>query len=558
MEGHIDYISNARPLSEAELAASGAFFQKRSGVSVACLEGPEARVGGARVLLWRGDITTLAVDAIVNAANSAGLGCFQSGHRCIDNVIHSVAGPRLREACRALLQGRDLAVGTEPIVTPGFFLPCSRVVHVTGPQLRQGAAPSPLERSQLARAYMSVLEACAREKLRSVAFCCLSTGVFGYPGAPAARVAIAAVRDWLVAHPGAIDTVVFDTFTPADHAIYLALYPRLLVPRPNVSRAKALIAAAPAVLVIAGAGMSVYPPGGPNVYVDRAAFAQAYPDMPARGYSTAYECMSLFGKRRDQKRVIANNRQGDPDVSLGAKWGFLARHALNMRFRWAPCAGYELLKSLLSPAQDVFVWTSNVDGCFERAGGFAEIYTPQGDFGRLQCSAKCSPSSVFPAKSILEGLVAQLDDRCEVPESSLPKCAHCGGPLRANVRGGDWFLPSPDDLRLQQRVRAFIERHPSLVVLEIGAGRNTPIVTRFPAEAIVRESQAARALIRINPEDCGVPEDLAACSVSLAGGWQVLRDIAQEQQGGTQAPMEALDAENTFHADWRFILDKLQ
>jgi O-acetyl-ADP-ribose deacetylase (regulator of RNase III) len=304
MEGRIDYISNARPLSEAELAASDAFFQKRAGVSVASLEGPEARVVGARVLLWRGDITTLAVDAIVNAANSAGLGCFQPGHKCIDNVIHSVAGPRLREACRALLNGRDLAVGTEPIVTPGFFLPCLRVVHVTGPQLRQGAAPSPQERAQLARAYISVLEACVREKLRSVAFCCLSTGVFGYPGAPAARVAIAVVRDWLAGHPGALDTVVFDTFTPADHSIYLALYPRLLVPRPNVSRAKALIAAAPAVLVIAGAGISVYPPGGPNVYVDRAAFASAYPDMPPRGYSTAYECMGLFGEPRKPQSIV--------------------------------------------------------------------------------------------------------------------------------------------------------------------------------------------------------------------------------------------------------------
>jgi hypothetical protein len=74
MEGRIDYISNARPLSEAELAASDAHFAKRAGVALAALEGPEARVGGARVLLWRGDITTLAADAVLNAANAQGLG----------------------------------------------------------------------------------------------------------------------------------------------------------------------------------------------------------------------------------------------------------------------------------------------------------------------------------------------------------------------------------------------------------------------------------------------------------------------------------------------------
>jgi NAD-dependent SIR2 family protein deacetylase len=228
-----------------------------------------------------------------------------------------------------------------------------------------------------------------------------------------------------------------------------------------------------------------------------------------------------------------------------------------MRYNWAPCEGYELLKSLLRSNQDVFVWTSSVDGCFERSGGFAEIYTPQGDFGRLQCSAKCSPNSVFPAKSILEGLLRQSNADCEVPESSLPRCPLCGGPLRANVRGGDWFLPAASDLEAQERVREFVERHPGLVVIEIGAGRNTPIVTRFPAEAIVREKKSTRALVRINPEDCGVPEDLAACSVSLAGGWEVLREIAGAQEM-TDAPMEALDVENTFAMDWRVILDKLQ
>ena len=83
-------------------------------------------IGGTRILVWQGSITTLALDGIVNAANDKGLGCFYAPHRCIDNVIHRAAGPRLREACRAAMaqRGYPLASGTAPLVTDAFGLPC--------------------------------------------------------------------------------------------------------------------------------------------------------------------------------------------------------------------------------------------------------------------------------------------------------------------------------------------------------------------------------------------------------------------------------------------------
>lgn len=218
----IDYISNNRPLNENELLASDAFFSKKQGKKIGDLDfSSVAVVKSTRVSVWRGDITTLEVDAIVNAANSAGLGCFQKGHKCIDNVIHSVAGPRLREACRKELLGRDLAVGTAPIVTPGFFLPCAHVVHVTGPQLARSARPTELEEKQLCFAYSSVLDLCNEKKFRHVAFCCLSTGVFGYPPFLAAQAAMKTVSRWLQSHPdSSLQDVIFDTFLESDLHIY--------------------------------------------------------------------------------------------------------------------------------------------------------------------------------------------------------------------------------------------------------------------------------------------------------------------------------------------------
>jgi len=175
-----------------------------------------------RLALWKGDITTLRIDGIVNAANEGGLGCFQPMHRCIDNVIHCAAGPSLRVACdeemsRLGMNGR-LPTG-EALVTPAFNLPSRYVIHVPGPVGEQPAL--------LSKAYVSVLNGCKANGIKSVAMCCLSTGIFGYPADRAAEVAVATVRKWLDREEAlgapVVNLVVFNTFLQSDLDIYMKL-----------------------------------------------------------------------------------------------------------------------------------------------------------------------------------------------------------------------------------------------------------------------------------------------------------------------------------------------
>jgi O-acetyl-ADP-ribose deacetylase (regulator of RNase III) len=177
--------------------------------------------GDTTLHLWRGDITTLHVDAIVNAANSALLGCFRPRHACIDNAIHSVAGPRLREDCHRIIehQGHPEPTGTAKI-TRGYYLPAKFVLHTVGP-IVPDARPTGEQQAQLAGCYESCLKVAADLGLRSVAFCAISTGVFGYPKDPAACVAVDTVSAWTARHAGAIDEVVFDVFSEADELAYL-------------------------------------------------------------------------------------------------------------------------------------------------------------------------------------------------------------------------------------------------------------------------------------------------------------------------------------------------
>lgn len=179
------------------------------------------RVAGRRdVALWQGDITTLDADAIVNAANAELLGCFRPFHACIDNAIHSAAGPRLREDCGRIMekQGHSEPAGVAK-ATRGYNLPARFVLHTVGPIV--SGALQPGHEADLARCYRACLDvAVDLPGVRSVAFCAISTGVFGFPKAPAARIAIRTVTEWLDAHPGALELVVFNVFTEADRAVY--------------------------------------------------------------------------------------------------------------------------------------------------------------------------------------------------------------------------------------------------------------------------------------------------------------------------------------------------
>ncbi len=171
--------------------------------------------------LWRGDITTLACDAIVNAANSGMTGCYQPCHNCIDNCIHSYAGIQLRNACAAIMeaQGHEEPTGQAKI-TPAFNLPCRYVIHTVGPIVR--GRLSARHEALLASCYRSCLELAEERGCGSIAFCCISTGVFGYPREPAARTAVETVRAWR-RERGSAMRVIFNVFKPEDEAVYLGL-----------------------------------------------------------------------------------------------------------------------------------------------------------------------------------------------------------------------------------------------------------------------------------------------------------------------------------------------
>lgn len=175
-----------------------------------------------RIAVWRGDITLLSADAIVNAANDQMLGCFVPGHSCIDNAIHTYAGMQLREACAQLMDAQGHAEPTGRVkVTPAYNLPSRHVFHTVGP-IVPSHNPGPREELLLRRCYESCLIEASKRGLGSIAFCCISTGVFGYPQKAAAKVAVDTVRRHL-SHNDSQLKVVFDVFLPSDEAIYTAL-----------------------------------------------------------------------------------------------------------------------------------------------------------------------------------------------------------------------------------------------------------------------------------------------------------------------------------------------
>ena len=171
-----------------------------------------------RIVLWQGDITRLRADAIVNAANSALLGCFIPCHRCIDNAIHSAAGLQLRAACAEIMerQGHPEETGGAQI-TAGCNLPARYVLHTVGP-IVSGALTAE-HKELLASCYRSCLTLAAAHGLKSVAFCCISTGEFHFPNAAAAEIAVREVRAFLRGND-TIARVVFNVFKDEDRAIY--------------------------------------------------------------------------------------------------------------------------------------------------------------------------------------------------------------------------------------------------------------------------------------------------------------------------------------------------
>ena len=172
--------------------------------------------------LWQGDVTTLEVDAIVNAANSGMTGCYVPCHGCIDNAIHSAAGLQLRDACAEIMraQGHPEPAGRAKL-TRAYNLPARYVLHTVGPIV--GRWVTWKDRRELAACYRSCLALAAEHGLRSVAFCCISTGEFHFPNQEAAEIAVRTVREFLEQQTTSVERVIFNVFKDLDAAIYRRL-----------------------------------------------------------------------------------------------------------------------------------------------------------------------------------------------------------------------------------------------------------------------------------------------------------------------------------------------
>lgn len=217
-------IRMPRRMADEVLAVQDAYLKERAAEKgiVAVSDIPEIKNG---LSVWQGDITRLAADAIVNAANSQMLGCFVPMHTCIDNCIHTYAGIQLRAECARKMNqlkskyGKDYEQPTAvPMLTDAYNLPAKKVIHIVGPIVHDRLTGE--HERQLADCYRNTLDLCAENRLKSVAFCCISTGVFHFPNRRAAEIAVNEVTQWMKEHPGVMDRIIFNVFKDEDRNIY--------------------------------------------------------------------------------------------------------------------------------------------------------------------------------------------------------------------------------------------------------------------------------------------------------------------------------------------------
>ncbi|MCR5188003.1 MAG: protein-ADP-ribose hydrolase [Treponema sp.] len=223
-------VRDPLPISQEFLQVQDEYLQERNkerGIinieDFECIKRISEETGG-QLYLWQGDITTLKVDAIVNAANAQLLGCFSPLHACIDNCIHTYAGIQLRLACYELMQKQGKLEGTGLCkITQAFNLPSRFVLHTVGPIIRTVVGAR--DKILLENCYKNCLDTAAENGLESVAFCCISTGVFRFPADLAAQLAVKTVEEWLMANPEkSVKKVVFNVFGNKDLDIYKGIF----------------------------------------------------------------------------------------------------------------------------------------------------------------------------------------------------------------------------------------------------------------------------------------------------------------------------------------------
>ncbi|KAF2254443.1 macro domain-like protein [Trematosphaeria pertusa] len=501
------------------------------------------------IKLWKGDITTLASDvtAITNAANSQMLGCFQPSHKCIDNVIHSWAGPRLRQECFDIMSATkgELPVG-DAVVTRGYCLPAPFVIHTVGPQLQRGDAPTEDERQQLRQCYISVLEEAdslpaSSDGAKRVAICGISTGLFAFPTTVAAGIAVGTVYAWLAHHEdSSITDVIFVTYTDEDHDIYSSL---LETPKPGwhsvaspansqprfqcdtLLIARRWLQEADAIILSAGAGLSA---ADGLDYTSPTLFRTHFPTFRQYGFNRLYDVFGFADWPSELDR-----------------WSYYFTH-LELVRSWPQSDMYKTLIAWLQKfGEDAHVRTSNADGLFV-ANGWPEeqTSTPQGQYAFLQCMANCRPDSYWPSLPYLDAARPLMDPATQrlKDESAVPTCQNCGGAMFICVRAASWFNDQPfhtGETRWGNFKSRILASGKKTVILELGAGMNTPGVLRWPNEDIVRESQGSVKLIRVGlGAHSGVQWDLEdeGLATSIDGDIKMALPHMLPSRDGRRAP----------------------
>ena len=172
-----------------------------------------------QIILIKHDITQIKCDAIVNAANSKGLGCFEPDHKCIDNIIHNKAGPNLRLECQTILKGKEIAT-SDLIITNGYNLPCKKIIHVVGPIYNKTTHDKCA--SELLQCYINCLRTAHNNNWNSIVFCCISTGLYGFPAGLAAKIATTTTKKFVKFFSPKMK-IIFCTYIDKDYNLYQKL-----------------------------------------------------------------------------------------------------------------------------------------------------------------------------------------------------------------------------------------------------------------------------------------------------------------------------------------------
>lgn len=479
------------------------------------------------IYVWKGDITRLKAGAIVNAANSGMTGCYQPCHNCIDNCIHTYAGVQLRYECAKIMrkQGYEEPTGQAKI-TQAYNLPCDYVIHTVGP-IVQGRL-SGRHKKQLESCYRSCLEIADKNNVGSIAFCCISTGVFMFPNDKAAEIAVKTVKSYKE-ETGSRIKVIFNVFKDEDEEIYMKLlkipkrkimFESFLCGMPaknyvyqdedyntQIKKAAKLLNEAEYVLIGAGAGLS----------------AAAGAEYGGRFFEEHFsEFQEKYGKGRYMQDMYSAGFYPYPDEE--SYWGYWSKQAM--------LGGIELdvtplNRTLLDGLADkkIFVLSTNADAQFVKAGLPEEkIFCTQGDYFHIQCRKGCHNKTYNAVKMFKQMDQARRD--CKVPSYMVPKCPVCGGAMDMNLRKDNYFVQDEEWYKAEQRFSDFLMEaaDKKLVLLELGVGFNTPMIIKYPFRNFTKLNKSAN-YICINLDEEPVPADISERSLMITG------DISTVLQG---------------------------